>query len=160
MKPPVCLRYAIWTHAASTMPKYQSVVEHFYRRARKYIHLDEMKGLGESVCSLAHCQTWVLLGAWEFKHMNFPRAWQSVGRSARLANMFGLNRIDGAGFDVKQVLPPPRDWIDREERRRTFWACFSHDRYASAGTGWPMSVDERDVSSKTDLALSSNSDHG
>lgn len=57
----------------------------------------------------------------------------------------GLHRVDGAGLDVKQCLPLPRDWTEREERRRTFWAAFCEDRYASIGTGWPMSIDERDI---------------
>lgn len=57
----------------------------------------------------------------------------------------GLHRIDGNGLDVKQCLPPPRDWTEREERRRTFWMSFCQDRYASIGTGWPMTIDERDI---------------
>ncbi|KAL2883515.1 hypothetical protein SGCOL_001198 [Colletotrichum sp. CLE4] len=57
----------------------------------------------------------------------------------------GLHRLDGAGLDVKQCLPPPRDWTEREERRRTFWMAFCEDRYASIGTGWPMTVDEKDI---------------
>ena len=63
-----------------------------------------------------------------------------------MALMMGLNRLDGIGMDVKQCLPPPRDWTEREERRRTFWMAYCVDRYASIGTGWPMSVDERDAS--------------
>jgi hypothetical protein len=35
--------------------------------------------------------------------------------------------------------------ISREERRRTFWIAFCQDRYASIGTGWPMTIDEKDV---------------
>ena len=69
----------------------------------------------------------------------------SVGRAARLALMMGLNRVDGAGLDVKKALPPARDWIELEERRRTFWMAYCVDRYASIGTGWPMAIDERDV---------------
>ena len=57
----------------------------------------------------------------------------------------GLHRQDGVGLDVKQCLPPPRDWTEREERRRTFWMAFCEDRYASIGTGWPMTYDESDV---------------
>ena len=62
-----------------------------------------------------------------------------------MALMLGLNRVDGAGLDVKQALPPPRDWTEREERRRTFWCIFAADRYASIGTGWAQRLDERDV---------------
>lgn len=60
----------------------------------------------------------------------------------------GLHRLDGTGLDVKQCLPPPKDWTEREERRRTFWMAFCEDRYASIGTGWPMTVDERDIMTK------------
>ena len=57
----------------------------------------------------------------------------------------GLHRLDGIGLDVKQCLPPAKDWTEREERRRTFWMAFCEDRYTSIGTGWPMSIDERDI---------------
>lgn len=145
MRPPVCLRYIMWTLAASITEKYDALQEHFYQRARKYAQSDEMKGHGESTITLAHCQMWTLAATYEFKLMYFPRAWLSSGRASRLAQMMQLHRLDGAGLDVKQCLPPPKDWTEREERRRTFWMAFCVDRYASIGTGWPMVIDERDV---------------
>ena len=63
-----------------------------------------------------------------------------------------LHRVDGAGLQVKQCLPPARDWTEKEERRRTFWMAFCQDRYASIGTGWPMIIDEKDI--LTDLPAS------
>ena len=144
-RPPICLRYIMWCHAASITDRYMHHQDIFYRRARKYIELDEMKSQGEVFVSLAHAQTWVLICAYEFKMMYFPRAWMSGGRAGRLAIMMGLNRVDGAGLDVKQSLPPAKDWTELEERRRTFWMAYCVDRYASCGTGWPMSLDERDV---------------
>lgn len=147
MRPPVCLRYAMWCLAASVSEKYYNHQEIFYRRARKYAESDEMKGHGEAYVTLAHAQCWVLLASYEFKMMYFPRAWASSGRASRLCIMMGFNRLDGIGLDVKQTIAPPRDWTDREERRRTFWMAYCVDRYASIGTGWPMSVDEKDVSS-------------
>lgn len=146
MRPPICLRYIMWAHAAATTDKYAHIHTHFYTRSRKYAELDQMKGLGENMISVAHAQCWLLIGCYEFKMMYFPRAWMSTGSGMRLALMMGLNRQDARGLDVKQTLPPPRDWTEREERRRTFWAAFCQDRYASAGTGWPMNIDERDVS--------------
>ncbi|KAK4507248.1 hypothetical protein PRZ48_000983 [Zasmidium cellare] len=145
MRPPVCLRYAMWANAAAVTDKFEGLQEHFYLRARKYIQQDEMKGHGESMITIAHCQTWALIATHEFKHMYFPRAWMSAGRSSRLAQMMGLHRLDGQGLDVKQCLPPPRDWTEREERRRTFWMAFCVDRYSSIGTGWPMTFEEGDV---------------
>ncbi|KAL8815257.1 MAG: hypothetical protein Q9223_005594 [Gallowayella weberi] len=149
MRPSVSLRYAMWALASKLSDKYHSHHEIFYRRARKYAELDEMKGLGEAFVTVPHCQSWIMICTYEFQMMYFPRAWSSVGRAVRLAMMMGLNRIDGAGLDVKQVLHPPRDWTEAEERRRTFWMGYCIDRYASMGTGWPMAVDERDI--KTNL---------
>ncbi|KAK5120988.1 hypothetical protein LTR85_005772 [Meristemomyces frigidus] len=145
MRPPVCLRYAMWCNAAAVTDKWEGLQEHFYARARKYIQQDEMKGHGESMITIAHCQTWALLATYEFKLMFFPRAWMSSGRACRMAQMMGLHRLDGTGLDVKQCLPPPKDWTEREERRRTFWMCFCVDRYSSIGTGWPMTIEEKDV---------------
>jgi hypothetical protein len=145
MRPPVCLRYAMWANAAAVTDKYEALQEHFYQRARKYIQQDEMKGHGESLITIAHCQTWALLATYEFKLMYFPRAWMSSGRASRLGQMMGLHRLDGAGLDVKQCLPPPKDWTEREERRRTFWMCFCVDRYSSIGTGWPMVIEQKDI---------------
>ncbi|KIW06955.1 hypothetical protein, variant 1 [Verruconis gallopava] len=145
MRPPVALRYAMWTMAASVSDKYEGLAEHFYLRTRKYLQADEMRNHGEGIVSLQHCQAWVIICIYEFKNMYFPRAWQTTGRAVRMAQMLGLHRIDGFGLDVKQCLPPPKDWVEREERRRTFWLAFCEDRYASVGTGWPMTIDERDI---------------
>lgn len=145
MRPPVCLRYIIWCHAACVTDKYMSLQKLFYQRARKYMEMDSMKGQGEGMISVAHAQCWILFGSYEFKHMSFPRAWMSAGSSSRLTVMMGLHRVDAASTDTKQSLPAPRDWIEKEERRRTFWMAFCQDRYASIGTGWPMVFDEKDV---------------
>ncbi|KAL7628267.1 hypothetical protein AAE478_002466 [Parahypoxylon ruwenzoriense] len=144
-RPPVALRYAIWTQACAIMDKYVDLRDLFYQRARKYVEADYVKGYGEHMISVAHAQTHILLASYEFKMMYFPRAWMSTGAAVRLCQMIGLHRLDGTGLDVKQCLPPPRDWTEREERRRTFWMAFCKDRYASIGTGWPMSIDERDI---------------
>lgn len=145
LRPPICLRYAMWSLAATVTEKYSNLQEPFYQRARKYAESDEMKGHGETFITVAHCQAWTLMASYEFKLMYFPRAWVSAGRAIRLAQMMGLHRQDGVGLDVKQCLPPPRDWTEREERRRAFWMTFCVDRYASIGTGWPVLIDEKDV---------------
>ncbi|KAK8088599.1 fungal-specific transcription factor domain-containing protein [Apiospora hydei] len=151
-RPSVALRYAMWTLACSVTEKYAGMMDLFYQRARKYVEADYIKGYGEHMISVAHAQTHILLASYEFKMMYFPRAWMSTGSAARLCQMIGLHRLDGSGLDVKQCLPPPRDWTEREERRRTFWMAFCQDRYASIGTGWPMTFDERDI--MTDLPAS------
>ncbi|KAL4787254.1 fungal-specific transcription factor domain-containing protein [Aspergillus varians] len=144
-RPPACLQYIVWAHAAAVSEKYLNLHSLFYQRARKYVELDQMKGLGEGSLSLAHCQTWILISCYEYKMMFFPRAWISAGSACRLSVMLGLHRLDGEGLEVKQCLPLSRDWTEKEERRRAFWMAFCVDRYASIGTGWPTCIDERDI---------------
>ncbi|KAG9693104.1 hypothetical protein KCU77_g3915, partial [Aureobasidium melanogenum] len=149
LRPRLSLQYAAWTLAASAHPKFENMVDTLYRRARHYLERDEMSGVGEKMTTV---QAWQCIAAYEFKMMYFPRAWLSTGRAARLALMMGLHRVDGPNVDVKQCLPPPKDWIEKEERRRSFWMIFAGDRYASIGTGWPMTIDESDIC--TDLPAS------
>jgi hypothetical protein len=144
-RPPVCLRYAMWTMACAITDKFSDLKDLFYRRARKYVEADYIKGYGEHMISVAHCQAHSLLAFYEMRMMYFPRAWINTGSAVRLAQMIGLHRLDGQGLEVKQCIPPPKDWTEREERRRTFWIAFCEDRYTSIGTGWPMAVDERDI---------------
>jgi hypothetical protein len=145
-RPPIVLRYAMWTLAATVSSRYQTLHEPFYARARKYAELVEMSGHGEKVASTALTQAWILIGIYELKLMYYPRVWLSTGRAVRLAQMLGMHRLDGLSSDLKQTLSPPRDWIEKEERRRTFWMAFCMDRYATVGTGWPVAIDEEDVS--------------
>lgn len=145
LRPPVCLCYAIWCLAASVSDSYTAVTEHFYHRARKYMDIDEIAGRGQGVVTLAHAQATAYLASFETRMLYFPRAWLSIGRAARLCQMMNLHNLDGAGPDVKEMLPSPANWVELEERRRVFWAVFVQDRYLSIGSGWPTIIDERDV---------------
>lgn len=42
-------------------------------------------------------------------------------------------------------LPPARDWVELEERRRVFWNVFLMDRFCSVATGWNLSLTSADV---------------
>lgn len=101
--------------------------------------------------TIQFAQTWGLIANYEAKKTYFTRAWMSTGRMTRLAQMLGLHRLDGEGRDMKRILPPAKDWVELEERRRTFWAAFYGDRWASSGTGWPMIIDEDEVCRKSML---------
>jgi len=146
MRPPIALRYAIWAIAASISSAYVQYEYILYERARKYIEQAEMTSHGEKFVTVQYAQAWGLISTYEAKKTYFTRAWMSTGRMVRLVHMLSLHRIDGEGQEVKQILPPPKDFIEREERRRTFWASFYSDRWASSGTGWPMIIDEKTVS--------------
>lgn len=106
---------------------------------------NDAQGHGEAFVTIYHAQTWALLAFFEAKKTYFSRSWMSTGRAVRLVQMLGFYRLDIEGSEVKQILPPPRDWIELEERRRTFWAAFYGDRWASSGTGWPMLINESEA---------------
>jgi hypothetical protein len=95
--------------------------------------------------SVYNGQAWILIATFEAKKTYFSRAWMSTGRATRLVHMLGLHRLDGDGSDIKAILQPPTDFIELEERRRTFWGAFYGDRWASSSTGWPMTIDEKEV---------------
>jgi hypothetical protein len=134
----------MWALAASVTEKYKALHAHFYARARKYAEADESAGRHRYL-NVRHAQAWILISAYEFKFMHLHHCWLTAGRATRLTQMMLLHRLDGLGLDVKQSLPLCSDWIEKEERRRTFWMAFCKDRFASIGTGWPIIIDERDV---------------
>lgn len=89
-RPPVALRYAVWTVASSITDRYLDLKDHFYQRARKYLELDYLKGHGEHIMSVGHAQAHIILASYEFKMMYFPRAWMNTGAGVRLCQMYDL----------------------------------------------------------------------
>jgi len=92
-----------------------------------------------SIISLAHCQAWLLLSAFEAQNFWFTRASISCARAVRLSQILGLQTVDGV--TLNQTLLEPRDWCEREERRRTMWTMFALDRGNSATATWPVLID-------------------
>ncbi|KAI9641400.1 hypothetical protein NHQ30_010202 [Ciborinia camelliae] len=145
-KPPVALRYAMMMVAASLSDNYQNYTDIFYERARRYAEITEMKGRGEALVCIQSVQTWSIISNYEATNAYFSRAWMSTGRCARLCHMLSLQRLDAeGGSSGKRLLPPPKDWIELEERRRTFWAAYYGDRWSSCATGWPMMFEEKRI---------------
>ncbi|QSZ29267.1 hypothetical protein DSL72_003779 [Monilinia vaccinii-corymbosi] len=154
-KPQVALRYAMMMMAASLSDHYQNYAEIFYERARKYAEMIEMKGRGEAFVCIQSVQTWSIISNYEATNAYFSRAWMSSGRCSRLCHMLSLQRLDAeGGFSGKQLLPPAKDWIELEERRRTFWAAYYGDRWSSCAARWPMMFDEQKI--KTNLPCSND----
>jgi hypothetical protein len=89
----------------------------------------------------------------------FSRASVSISRSVRIAqilNLYRLDMTDSRWHGPLPTIPPPKDWCELEERRRTFWAIFCFDRLGSSVTGWPTLINSQDVN--TDLFFSYDRD--
>ncbi|KAI0481553.1 hypothetical protein F4859DRAFT_424388 [Xylaria cf. heliscus] len=145
MKPPMCLQYAMWALTSNNDSKYHAYHDIFYRRARQYADLDEMKGYGEHFITIAHAQTWCIIATDEAKSTMFTRAAISCARAVRLVAMMGLHHLDSPPDESSPTLSPPHDWTELEERRRVFWGIFCIDSHCSISTGWPHLIDVVDV---------------
>lgn len=151
LRPPHCLSYAMWALAAMMSESYIPFQELFYQRARKYADLDEMKHYGEHACTVAHAQTWTLIAVYEMTNLYLARGFLSGRKASALCISIGLNKLDGVGLTMSRLSSPAEDWIELEERRRTFWIVYVHDRYICSGTGWTPALDEQDI--QTDLPI-------
>ena len=65
--------------------------------------------------------------------------WSLFGTTAHLALAIGLNR--GRRYDPSATV----DYVELENRRRTFWVAYSLDKYLSAALGRPMTYKDEDI---------------
>ncbi|KAG0209542.1 hypothetical protein BGX28_010240 [Mortierella sp. GBA30] len=89
--------------------------------------------------TVSNVQALLFLSMYEYGAARGPRAWMFGGMAVRQAQELGLNREDSS-----PVFYLKGDWVMRETRRRTFWACFIMDVLASSSSGRPRMMDERD----------------
>lgn len=144
-QPPIYLQYAIWALAALVSPKYESQGDIFYERAHRYADAAELMDRRGTPFTIYDAQCWHLIATFEAKRAYQARTWISSGKCVRLVQTMGLQFIDKPRNDAGNILPPARDFAELEERRRTFWAAYFGDRWASLGTGWPMMIDETEI---------------
>ncbi|CAK7198459.1 hypothetical protein SEUCBS139899_001120 [Sporothrix eucalyptigena] len=93
-----------------------------------------------------------------------PSAWSIIGSMTRTVEQLQLSVEDQdppeapstaaharpkakANALIRRIafLPPARDWVELEERRRVFWNVFLMDRFCSITTGWNLSLTSADV---------------
>ncbi|KAG4432241.1 hypothetical protein IFR05_012274 [Cadophora sp. M221] len=124
----------------------------FIQKARKYAERMELDGIGEPQITIYDAQSWCLIAHVEAQRMYITRAWTSTGKCVRLVHLMGLHCVDRPGVYGTRFLPPTDDFIELEERRRTFWAAYVCDRWTSALGGLPMTIQETGIC--TDLPTS------
>ncbi|KAF9996897.1 hypothetical protein BGZ65_007529, partial [Modicella reniformis] len=112
--------------------KSETVGVHFADKAREI--LDILYDSPDLHCVGALC----LLAFQQMGTGNGYRAWMYVGISIRMAQHLGLNRNC-------LKLNPHMPSLDREERNRIWWTCFTADRVLSASFGRPQGITEHDV---------------
>lgn len=146
MRPPTYLRYIICALGALVSTKHEGVRHDLYQRARRELDETELNDANLTANTISRPQTWILIAIYEMLQLLFHTWWMSVARAVRVSQMMGLHVIDGRRR-MRRSLPPARDWVEGEERRRAFWTSYCLDRYAAFGHFCPQIIDERDVSS-------------
>jgi hypothetical protein len=92
--------------------------------------------------SLCHVQAWALMSCFEAEHTMFAKASITLSSALRAAQILNLHRVDVSQSPGNVSM----DWIELEERRRTWWTIFCFDRFVCATTGWPALINEQKVS--------------
>jgi hypothetical protein len=73
----------------------------------------------------------------------YTTGWLLLGKAWRQACSFGLNRVDANPEGILGMLPPAKDWQEKEERRKAMWTLFLLDRGMSFPSGRPHAIDDR-----------------
>lgn len=142
MQPPLFLQYTIMALAAASSDSYRHLSLSLYQRAKVYANCDDI----ENHCvTLAHAQYGNLLAKFEAEHLMFARASMSLCHSVRIAQILNLDKVDAGEEKMNSELGAPNDWVELEERRRTWWVIFCCDRFVSATTKWPALIQVQDI---------------
>lgn len=130
----------MWALATSASAQPQWVGDMLYHSAVQRLEELEAKGNARQLIDIMQVQAWLLLAFYEFMRVDFRRGWMSAGRAFRLIQLMRLHELDL--FDIALTISAV-DWVDTEERRRTFWLAYSLDRYVSLSNGSPLTLSEQ-----------------
>lgn len=108
----------------------------------------EMNGI-----DIEQVQAWILLAIYEFMQTNYRRGWKSAGRAFRLVQLIRLYEVDVPNSPIGQLNHTTQaDWIQTEEKRRTFWMAYILDRFVGLRNECPMTINEQVVRLSSSLS--------
>ncbi|KAI0010259.1 fungal-specific transcription factor domain-containing protein [Xylariaceae sp. FL0662B] len=136
-----CLRYAMWTLAASVSAHYHNIGDALYRYTRQALESLDSKSMSLALTEMEQVQAWLLLAIHEFMCVDFSRSWVSAGRAFRLIQLNWLQYADAPDMGGLAAT----DWVDAEQKRRTFWMAYCLDRFVSVRNGSPMTFNEQNT---------------
>jgi hypothetical protein len=144
------LQYAMWTLGASFSAQFQQLSQSLYDETRRMLDVLEVRGREIDTIELEHLQACLLLAIYEFMHSYDRRGWMRAGYAFRLVQLMRLFELD----TTTDILAP-NDWVEVEEKRRTFWVAFCLDRFLSIRNKWPLTLIEHLVNSLLSVSCQS-----
>jgi hypothetical protein len=136
-----CLRYAMWTLAASLSSQFQVIRDKLYPETRRLLDALDTERSELGARSLEHAQAWLLITIYEFMRNDYSRSLVSAGRAFRLVQLMHLHEIDSPKYAANYV----QDWTDIESARRTFWMAFTVDCFTGIHEGLTLTFNEAEV---------------
>lgn len=137
------LVYAILAIAARLSPKQSIRSQEFgwYTNAKYLYEMTEhnsepsLRILQAAACVIFYSQAMC----------NYSTQWMFLARAWRQACSLGFNKIDASTPMVPALAlaAPPKDGIEKEERRRTMWVLLVFDRDSSYPTGWAPAIEKK-----------------
>ncbi|KAL2813943.1 fungal-specific transcription factor domain-containing protein [Aspergillus cavernicola] len=143
--PRSCLQHAMWTLAASSSSQFQYLTQSLYGTTRQMLEALPSQGIETAIGEI---QAWILVVLYEAKQGNYTQAWVSAGRAFRLVQLMRLFDIDGPNTTVDFLNVRPGEWVEIEERRRTFWTAYLLDRFLNIQVELPLAITEQVVSTR------------
>lgn len=135
-----CLQYAMWTLAASLSAQFHQLQWSLYKSTIDKLEALERNNEQHHYAGIKQAQAWILLAIYECIQINHQRGWVSAGRSFRLVQFLRLYETD-----APESLNNPADWVETEEKRRTFWMAYCLDRFISFQDEFPLTLNEQVV---------------
>lgn len=136
-----CLQHAMWTLAASLSTHCQNIRDSLYTETKRRLHELESREDETDLFDIEEAQAWLLLAIYQFTRSTYRKGWMSAGRLIRLAQLMRLYELDSPSEIATQLMEP--DWVEVEEKRRTFWMAYTIDRFANIRKGWPITLTEQ-----------------
>ncbi|KAI1364071.1 fungal-specific transcription factor domain-containing protein [Xylaria arbuscula] len=134
------LQYTLWTAAAAASAHYQGMGEALYYEARRLIRDPEEGPSSPATTEIEYVQAWLLLAIHELMFIDFRRGWISAGRAFRLIQLDWARYTDDLGSNCAST-----QWIETEQKRRTFWMAYCLDRFMSLRSGSPPTFSEQNI---------------
>lgn len=152
------LSYGVALAGSTLSPKSANLQRICYSKAREYVELCERSDDGAELANLNVFQTLMFIIRYELTYKQLTRAWMTLGRAITLAKMLHLQQMDNTHigsftWDPEVQLKPMENITSMEEIRRSFWALYILDCYASIRTKRPDQFGEMQVRTVSSLLL-------
>lgn len=142
-RPKPYIQYAIMATAAADWPKFKSMKQALFERARKYLQKAELNFGTYNLPSVHYVIALGLVAHLELREGHIHSAWISIGKAYKACLMMGLHLMDKDTWTSTT-----RDTVAQAEARRAFWFSYFSERAGSCAAELPSVINPDSVFTK------------